>query len=64
MESEANLVNKFPEKMLALLSAVLPEDVAAWPYDIEDMLERIGSAEPSLVRDSRLVELKRRWNAR
>ena len=64
MESEANVVDKFPEKMLALLSAVLPEDVEVWPYDIEDVLERIGSADLSLVKDPRLVELKRRWNAR
>jgi len=63
MESEANLVDKFPAKMLALLSAILPENVEVWPYDIEDVLERIGSADPTLVKDPRLVELKRRWNA-
>ena len=64
MESEANVVDKCPEKVLALLSAVLLEDVETWPCDIEDVLERIGSAGLSLVEDSRLVELKRRWNAR
>ncbi len=64
MESEGNVVDKFPEKMLVLLSAILPENVEVWPYDIEDVLERIGIADPSLVKDPRLVELKRRWNAR
>jgi hypothetical protein len=63
-ESEGNVVDKYPDKMLALLSAVLPENVEVWPYDIEDALERIRIADPSLVKDPRLVELKHRWNAR
>jgi hypothetical protein len=63
-ESEGNVVDKYPDKMLALLSAVLPEDVGVWPYNIENIIERIGIADPSLVKDPRLVELKRRWNAR
>ena len=52
------------KKMLTLLSAVLPEKVEAWPYSVEDALERIGIADPFLLKDPRLVELKRRWNAR
>ena len=63
-ESAGNMVDKYPDKMLALLSAVLPENVAVWPYDIEDVLKRIGIADPSLRKDPRLIELKRRWNAR
>ena len=46
MDSEDNVIDKFPEKMLTLLSAILPENVEVWPYDIEDGLERIGSADP------------------
>jgi hypothetical protein len=63
-ESEGNVVDQYPDKMLGLLSAVLPENVAVWPYHIEDVLERIGSADPSLLKDHRFVELKRRWNTR
>jgi hypothetical protein len=63
-ESEGNVVDKFPDKMLALLSSILPENIEAWPDNIEDALERIGIANPSLLKDPRLVELKRRWNAR
>jgi hypothetical protein len=64
MKSEGNVIDKFPEKMLMLLSAILPENVEVWPYDVENLLDRIGIADPSLVKDPRLVELKRRWNAR
>ncbi len=64
MKSEGNVIDKFPAKVLMLLYAILPENVEVWPYDIEDVLERIGSADLSLVKDPRLVELKRRWNAR
>ena len=63
-KANGDIVRQFPEKMLALLFAVLPENVSAWPYGIEDTLERIGVANPSLLHDGRLVELKRRWNAR
>jgi hypothetical protein len=61
---EDNIVDQHPEKTLALLSAILPENPAVWPYGIEGVLERIGNADPSLLKDARLVELKRRWNAR
>lgn len=63
-DAKDNIVNQFPEKTLALLFAVLPENLSAWPYGIEDILERIGGADPPLLSDGRLVELKRRWNAR
>lgn len=61
---EENIVDQYPEKTLALLSAILPDDTAVWPYGIETVLERIANSDPSLLRDPRLVELKRRWNAR
>ncbi|MGH8059989.1 MAG: hypothetical protein ACREOH_22590, partial [Candidatus Entotheonellia bacterium] len=63
-ESKGNVVDQYPDKVLGLLSAVLPENVAVWPYDIENTLERIWIADPSLLKDPRLIELKRRWNAR
>lgn len=61
---EDNTVGQHPEKMLALLSATLPENAAVWPYGIETVLERIRNVDPSLLKDPRFVELKRRWNAR
>lgn len=63
-KANSDIVGQFPEKTLALLFAVLPENASAWPYRIEDTLERIGVADPFLMHDGRLVELKRRWNAR
>lgn len=62
--TEADIVTKYPKKTLALLWAVLSENATKWPYGIEDVLTKIGEAEPSLLNDSRLIELKRRWNAR
>ncbi len=63
-EAKDRIVDKHPEKMLALLFAVLPEAVATWPYGIDRILEQIGIADPSLLKDPRLVELKRRWSGR
>ena len=62
--SNYTIVDKFPEKPLALLNAVLPADTRKWPYSIDQTLERIGSANNALLKDERLIELKRRWNAR
>ncbi len=61
---EDNIVDQYPEKTLELLSTILPEDATVWPYGVETVLERIGNADPSLLKDPRLVELKHRWNAR
>jgi SIR2-like domain len=61
---DSSLVNQHPEKTLELLWAILPENAAVWPPAAEEVFERLGKAGPSLLKDSRLVELKRRWNAR
>jgi hypothetical protein len=64
VQLEDKVVDQHPEKTLALLSAILPDAAAVWPYDVEAVLERIGNANPTLLKDTRLLELKRRWNAR
>jgi hypothetical protein len=58
------IVSQSSTKLLDLLIAVLPEDAAEWPYGISDILEGIEKAHESLIRDHRLIELKRRWSAR
>jgi hypothetical protein len=50
--------------VLALLSAVLPENATAWPYGIEAVLSHIGEVDRSLNADERFIVLKRRWDAR
>lgn len=60
----SNIVDIHPERVLAVLHAVLPENVAAWPYEIDATLIRIGVAMPVLQQDERLIELNRKWNAR
>ena len=63
-DEESVIVNEYPKRVLALLSAILPDDVAKWPYRIEGILQRLERAEPSLIKDDLLIELKRKWNAR
>lgn len=58
------IVTQYPEQTLALLSAVLADDVRQWPYGVNELLSSIAEAAPSLARDGRLVELNRRWDAR
>ena len=60
----SNIVDVHPERVLSVLHAVLPNNVAAWPYEIDATLKRIGSAMPALRQDERLIELNRKWNAR
>jgi hypothetical protein len=62
--TKAEIVERYPEKVLALLWVILPENAANWPYGVEEILTMIGEAKPSLLKDKQLIELKRRWNAR
>jgi len=65
LQSENSLIiDSYPERMLAILHAVLPDNVAVWPYGIETILQRIGEFKESLKSDSRLIELNRKWNSR
>ena len=58
------IVDLYPDHALSVLYAVLPDNVAAWPYEMQSTLARIGSAKPALKKDKRLIELMRRWNSR
>jgi hypothetical protein len=62
--SKDNIVDLYPQQTLALLYAVLPDNVVVWPYGIEAILQRIGEADESLKLDERLLELNRKWNSR
>lgn len=63
-KSKDNIVDLYPEQTLALLDAILPDNAAIWPYDIEETIKRIGDADSRLNLDERLISLKRRWDAR
>ncbi len=57
---DSKIIDLFPEKVLALLCAVLPNSIAEWPYGIGNALKRIGEVKPALLKDRRLLELKKR----
>jgi hypothetical protein len=63
-ESKDNIADLYPHKTLALLYAVLPDNVTVWPYGIEAILQRIGEAASDLRADERFLELNRKWNSR
>jgi hypothetical protein len=62
--SGPGIIDQYPERALALLHAALPDSANSWPYGIESTLLRIGEVDPSLHSDERLIELKRKWDAR
>jgi len=62
--AEDNIVDLYPRQTLELLHAVLPDDVSAWPWDIQEILPKIGEADESLKVDPKLIELNRKWNSR
>jgi hypothetical protein len=63
-ESKDSIADIYPHQTLALLYAVLPDNVAVWPYGIDATLQRIGEAANDLRADERFLELNRRWNSR
>jgi hypothetical protein len=62
--SNDSIVDRYPRQTLAIFCAVLPDDTSAWPNGIEAMLRRIGEADKTLNTDERLINLKRKWDAR
>lgn len=62
--SEDNIIDRYPEKALALLYTVLPDNTLAWPYGMEKILQQIADADGKLNCDDRLISLKRQWDSR
>ena len=58
------VAEQFPEETLELLYHLLPADVGRWPYKIEEVLDRLAQALPTMNSDRRWVELKRQWDSR
>jgi hypothetical protein len=61
---KVTIIDEYPEKVLDLLFVILSENTHQWPYGVNDMLDKIIMGNPSLRANSKLIELKRRWNAR
>ncbi|MEQ9412166.1 MAG: SIR2 family protein [Fuerstiella sp.] len=59
-----HVIEAHPERFLHLLHIVLPDDVRYWPYGINDALSMIADADEALLSDTRLRELRRKWDAR
>ena len=53
------LVEKYPERTLALLDAILTDNARQWPYGISELLDRIAKADRKLLADGRLIKLNR-----
>ena len=64
IDRDESVVSDHPKQTLALLYAVLPDDVTGWPYGGDGLLNRIQEADPSLKTDTRMIELRRRWASR
>jgi hypothetical protein len=61
---EKTITQNYPDQVLDLLAVVLPDDVARWPYGVNQMLERLTKAKPALVIDARMIRLKGIWDRR
>jgi hypothetical protein len=59
-EEDSAIIKAHPKQVLALLSAILPAEVSKWPYGMEGILDRLQQADASLLKDDRLIELRRR----
>jgi hypothetical protein len=57
---DSKIVDLFPEKILALLFAVLPENTFEWPYGTGDIIRRIGEVNPLFLKDKKLIEIRKR----
>jgi len=62
--SKNNVVDKYPELVLSMLFAILPDDARRWPHGMDSTIDRIAEARPTLHIDERLIELRRRRDSR
>lgn len=53
-----DLVKRYPEEVVRLLSIILPDDAQTWPWDIRSILDRILNAQPRLAGDVRMKGLQ------
>jgi len=63
-DKKERIIAAHPEIVLDLLSGILSDDAANWPYGIANVLERISEAKTELSDDPRLRRLKKLWEAR
>lgn len=59
-----NVIERYPEKSLALIYLVLTKNPNDWPYSIEKILDLIVEADHTLENDVKFIELRRKWNSR
>lgn len=57
-----NIAEKYPEEMLDLLYAILPEGSEKWPYGAKDTLKEIEKYAPKLLNNPKLIDLKSRYS--
>jgi hypothetical protein len=62
-EEDSILMRTHPKQITALLSAILPAELSRWPYGMEGILDRLQHADASLLKDDRMIDLKRRLAA-
>jgi hypothetical protein len=64
LEKDKTIAKNYPDEVLGLLNAVLPDDVTHWPYGMNQTLERLTKAKPAFVVDPRMIRLKGIWDRR
>jgi hypothetical protein len=58
------IIKKHPRLFLRMLGAILPDEIAGWPYDMGDIFEKINHADRDLLSDALFQELMRKWTSR
>ena len=62
--SNGDVIRSCPKQSLSILHKILPDNVDAWPWDIQEVLRQIGNSDDGLKFDERFIELNRKWNSR
>ena len=59
LHSKDDSVERHPGQHLAVLSAILPDRAAEWPYGMVQLIGKLATI-PAVANDGRLIELRRR----
>ncbi len=58
------IAEKHPAQTLELLHTILSAEITGWPYFMGETLQKIYDSDAVDKSEERLLELRRKWNAR
>ena len=61
---ETELFDKYPNQILDLFTAVLPNDLNVWPYNMDEILQKIANSDEHISMNEKYLDLVQKFHTR